>query len=167
MENFGQTSIIMLQIQELIDKLNHPKPWVISTHFECQTCGDYWVVAGMNETFADDEDHPGVWHEEQGHEITSRDVMAPQHVVDIAQLDYAKQLMELTRDFLQEAVHDLRAVIDTKQRVIAEQTKGQAPLHLELVDRHVRDTSTARYGWDVIGAALGVSAQAAQSRFSR
>jgi len=166
MENFGQTNITMLQIQELIEKLNHPKPWVISTHFECHTCGAYWVLAGMNETFADDEDHPGVWHEEQGHEITSREVMAPQHVVELAQLDQAKQLMELTRDLLQETVHDLRAVNDNKQRVIAEQTSEQAPAHFKLVERHARDTSTAKYGWDVIGAVLGVSAQAAQSRFS-
>lgn len=119
----------------------------------------------MNESFTDDEDHPGVWHEEQGHEITSHNVTAPEHVANLAQLEQAKQLMALARDFLQETVHDLRAVTDNKQRVITEQTNEHAPPRFELVDRHARDTSTARYGWDVIGAVLGVSAQAAQSRF--
>lgn len=119
MENFQQTNITMLQIQELLEAINNPDP----------------------------------------------KITAPSYIADLHQLENAKRLMELARDFLQETVHDLRAVQDSKQRVIATTTTHKNQ-RFELADRHIRDTSNARYGWDVIGAALGVSAQAAQSRFT-
>lgn len=162
----NQLSFTAVRATDLVQKVADPKPWIKREEHVC-SCGERWHIVEPNSTGVGEVellDSPDDWHIEEGHEVTVEPIMAPQQMVDLARLRDAGELVSVAQELLQEVVDELRAVEDTKQRVVVEPTSGEFPV-FNVVDRKPRDTSKARYGWDVIARVLGVTPQAAQARF--
>lgn len=72
----------------------------------------------------------------------------------------AAQVLHLAEQLLRETVADARAIPASGKRAILENG------HVQLVDQAAADKSSSRYGWDVIGAALGITKQRAHKKYS-
>lgn len=163
----NQLSFTAVRAIDLAQKVGDAEPWIQREEHVC-SCGERWHIIEPNNTGVGEVellDSPDDWHIDQGHEVTVEPVMAPQQMVDLARLRDAGELASVAHDLLQEVVDELRAVKDSKQRVVVEPTTGNQLPVFKVADRKPRDTSTARYGWDVIARVLGVTTQAAQARF--
>lgn len=84
----------------------------------------------------------------------------PEHARPLQRILDAKDLVRLGEQLLEETVADARAIPAKRKRAVIEAG------NVTLVDQSAADHSQARYGWDVIGAVLGITKQRAHKRFS-
>lgn len=83
---------------------------------------------------------------------------------ELERVQLASALVSACQRQLAEIVSELRAQTDRQHIVRAEHDEDGSVRFVER-ERLAHDRSNRRYGWQVIGAALGVTAQAAQARF--
>ena len=84
----------------------------------------------------------------------------PEHARPLQRILDAKDLVGLAEQLLAETVADARAIPAKQKRAVLEDG------NVRLVDQSAADHSQARYGWDVIGAVLGITKQRAHKKFS-
>lgn len=85
-----------------------------------------------------------------------------EHLRPLQRIQDAKDLIRLGEQLLEETVADARAIPAEKKRVVLAED-GAMVLDVQ----RAADHSQHRYGWDVIGAILGITKQRAHKRFSR
>ena len=83
-----------------------------------------------------------------------------EHVRPLQRIKDTKDLVRLAEQLLNETVADARAIPAAGKRASLEEGR------VVVVDQTAADKSSSRYGWDVIGAALGISKQRAHKKFS-
>lgn len=85
-----------------------------------------------------------------------------EHIRPLQRIADAQDLIRLAEQLLAETVADARAIPAHKRRVVVRDDGD-----ILLVDQPIADHSPHRYGWDAIGAVLGITKQRAHKKFSR
>ena len=84
----------------------------------------------------------------------------PEHSRPLQRILDAKDLVGLAEQLLEETVADARSIPAKGKRAIFD----EGTVHL--IFQSAADHSKSRYGWDVIGAVLGITKQRAHKKFS-
>lgn len=83
-----------------------------------------------------------------------------EHQRPLQRVKDTRDLVRLAEQLLEETVADARAVPAKGKRAIVEDGR------VHLIFQTAADHSKARYGWDAIGAVLGITKQRAHKKFS-
>ena len=83
-----------------------------------------------------------------------------EHLRPLQRIKDANDLVRLAEQLVRETVADARAIPADRKRAVLD---GR---HVHLVDQRAGDTSSSRYGWDVIGSTLGITKQRAHKKFT-
>lgn len=92
--------------------------------------------------------------------IENGDADKDEHVRPLQRIVDAADLVRVAEQLLAETVADARAIPAHKKRVVIRDGD------VLLVDQPIADHSPHRYGWDAIGAVLGITKQRAHKKFS-
>lgn len=92
--------------------------------------------------------------------IEHGDAEKDEHVRPLQRIVDAADLVRLAEQLLAETVADARAIPAHKKRVVVRDD------NVVLVDQPIADHSPHRYGWDAVGAVLGITKQRAHKKFS-
>lgn len=84
----------------------------------------------------------------------------PEHLRPLQRIKDARDLVHLAEQLLEETVADARAIPAKGKRAVFNEG------NVRLVFQAAADHSKSRYGWDVIGAVLGITKQRAHKKFS-